>query len=97
MQEKDADAFCDTSIRKRSITVAGHKTSITIEESFWRVIQWEAGERNISVSHLVALIASSYSGKNLSSALRQFALGVVLRRAPPPLSNLINTRLLICI
>lgn len=61
------------SLRKRSVTIAGHATSFSLEEEFWEALQAVARRRNLSVNALVASIDAARAG-NLSSALRVFVL-----------------------
>jgi predicted DNA-binding ribbon-helix-helix protein len=71
---------------KRSISIAGHRTSISLEEPFWEELQKIAARRGISVQHLVGEIDKARLGANLSSALRVFVLGEVqarLTETPP--------------
>ena len=65
-------------IRKRSVLVAGHRTSISLEEPFWAALQTLADRRGVSVNGLVAEIDAQREG-NLSSALRVFVLGACRR------------------
>ena len=60
-------------IVKRSIVIAGHKTSVSLEDAFWEGLKEIAGERHMSSSDLVAAIDSERHG-NLSSAIRLFVL-----------------------
>lgn len=64
---------------KRSITIAGHRTSISLEEQFWDALQDIAHEDNLSVNALVGAIDRQRT-TNLSSAIRVF----VLNRYKPP-------------
>jgi predicted DNA-binding ribbon-helix-helix protein len=57
--------------RKRSIRIAGHATSLTLEEPFWRDLQALARRRKLSLNALVGKIDTGRGG-NLSSALRLF-------------------------
>ena len=59
---------------KRSVVVAGHKTSVTLEDAFWNGLKEIAGGRNITVSELVGAIDSERRHGNLSSAIRLFVL-----------------------
>jgi predicted DNA-binding ribbon-helix-helix protein len=59
---------------KRSIVIAGHKTSVSLEDAFWRGLKEIAGERDITLSDLVALIDDDRDHGNLSSAIRLFVL-----------------------
>src|SRR5258707_13285169 len=59
---------------KRSVVVAGHKTSVTLEDAFWNGLKDIAGGRNITVSELVGAIDSERRHGNLSSAIRLFVL-----------------------
>ena len=59
---------------KRSIVIAGHKTSVSLEDAFWKGLKEIADERNITLSDLVASIDSQRRHGNLSSAIRLFVL-----------------------
>jgi predicted DNA-binding ribbon-helix-helix protein len=61
-------------VKKRSISVAGHKTSISLEDEFWKSLQEIAGERDETISQLIASIDTDREFANLSSALRLFVL-----------------------
>jgi predicted DNA-binding ribbon-helix-helix protein len=60
---------------KRSIVVSGHKTSVSLEEAFWKALKEIAAGRNMALSELVASIDAERQHANLSSALRLFILG----------------------
>ncbi len=59
---------------KRSIVIAGHKTSVSLEDDFWDALKEIAARRNVTLSDLVANIDASRSQGNLSSAIRLFVL-----------------------
>ena len=61
-------------IFKRSIMVAGHKTSVSLEDAFWNALKEIARERHMRLSELVAKIDAQRQLSNLSSALRLFVL-----------------------
>jgi predicted DNA-binding ribbon-helix-helix protein len=69
-----------TSIRKRSVIVAGHKTSVSLEAPFWDEIAAIARSRGQSIGALVSEIDRAREG-NLSSALRLFVLEELRRQA----------------
>jgi predicted DNA-binding ribbon-helix-helix protein len=60
-------------LRKRSVTIAGHATSLTLEEPFWRDLRALAKKRGVSINALVAEVDAKRAG-NLSSALRLLVL-----------------------
>jgi predicted DNA-binding ribbon-helix-helix protein len=62
----------------RSIVIAGHKTSISLEDEFWNSLKEIAGERGMTVPALVAAIEGDRQHANLSSAIRLFVLGFYL-------------------
>ena len=62
-------------IVKRSIVIAGHKTSVSLEDAFWRALKEIAGRRDMALSALVASIDAEHAHANLSSAIRLFILG----------------------
>ena len=59
---------------KRSIVIAGHKTSVSLEDAFWMALKEIAAERDMTLSDLVASIDSERQHGNLSSAIRLFVL-----------------------
>ena len=59
---------------KRSIVIAGHKTSVSLEEAFWKGLKDIAAARDTTLSDLVATINSTRRHGNLSSAIRLFVL-----------------------
>jgi predicted DNA-binding ribbon-helix-helix protein len=59
---------------KRSIVIAGHKTSVSLEDAFWRGLKEIAAGRNMTLSDLVATIDGGRRQGNLSSAIRLFVL-----------------------
>jgi predicted DNA-binding ribbon-helix-helix protein len=59
---------------KRSIVIAGHKTSVSLEDAFWKGLKEIAMGRGLTLSEMVAAIDSERAQGNLSSALRLFVL-----------------------
>jgi predicted DNA-binding ribbon-helix-helix protein len=59
---------------KRSIVIAGHKTSVSLEDAFWSGLKDIAGTRNMTLSDLVGSIDADRRQGNLSSAIRLFVL-----------------------
>ena len=57
---------------KRSVVVAGHKTSVSLEDAFWKSLKEIAGYRHMKLSALVAAIDSERHDGNLSSVIRLF-------------------------
>ncbi len=64
---------------KRSVMVAGHRTSVSLEDDFWDELTTIAESRGISLNRLVEEVDATRAG-NLSSALRIFALRDLRRR-----------------
>ena len=60
-------------IKKRSVEIAGHRTSLTLEEAFWRALQRLAARDGISINKLIERIDRERQG-NLSSAVRVYVL-----------------------
>jgi predicted DNA-binding ribbon-helix-helix protein len=71
----------DPRIRKRSLTIAGHRTSISLEEPFWRALKEIAAADGVSLAALVAAIDGRRKGVGLSSALRIHVLRALQRGA----------------
>ena len=65
---------------KRSVLIAGHQTSISLEPMFWIALETEARRQNLPLNALVAQVdAARLHAKrppNLTSALRQYLFGV---------------------
>jgi predicted DNA-binding ribbon-helix-helix protein len=59
---------------KRSIVIAGHKTSVSLEDAFWRGLKDIASARDMTLSDIVASIDGDRRQGNLSSAIRLFVL-----------------------
>ncbi len=59
---------------KRSIVIAGHKTSVSLEDAFWKSLKDIAVMRSQTLSELVASIDTERRHGNLSSAIRLFVL-----------------------
>jgi predicted DNA-binding ribbon-helix-helix protein len=63
-----------STIVKRSVVIGGHKTSVSIEDAFWKGLKAIAGERDMNLSELVTSIDSDRRHSNLSSAIRLYVL-----------------------
>jgi predicted DNA-binding ribbon-helix-helix protein len=61
-------------LRKRSIVLAGHPTSVALEPEFWTVLEAMAAARSRSLAALVAQIDAGRAGRPLASACRLAAL-----------------------
>jgi predicted DNA-binding ribbon-helix-helix protein len=61
-------------VAKRSIVIAGHKTSVSLEEEFWKGLKEIADDRHVTLSDLVGAIDGARRNGNLSSAIRIFVL-----------------------
>jgi predicted DNA-binding ribbon-helix-helix protein len=57
-------------VQKRSLTIAGHRTSIALEPEFWAALEDLARVRQLSPSTLIEAIDRERSSANLSSAIR---------------------------
>lgn len=65
---------------KRSLTLCGHRTSVTLEEPFWRAFQVAARIEGVSVNALAARIdATRPRGVGLASAIRVYVLEEALK------------------
>ena len=68
-------------IVKRSIVIADHKTSVSLEDAFWKALKEIAAGRNMTLSELVGAIDAERRHGNLSSAVRLFVLDYYRARA----------------
>ncbi len=59
---------------KRSIVIAGHKTSVSLEDAFWQALKEIASDREMTLSELAGTIDTGRHKANLSSAIRLFVL-----------------------
>lgn len=73
-------------MRKRSVTIDGHRTSVSLEDAFWTELADIARKRGQSLSALVAEIdrGRAGGGGNLSSALRLYVLDDLRSRTISP-------------
>lgn len=67
-------------MKKRSVSIAGHQTSVSLEEPFWDALRDLAAARGLSAAALIAEIDAARDG-NLSSAIRVYVLNAY-RGAP---------------
>jgi len=63
-----------SSVGKRSVVVAGHKTSVSLEEAFWNGLKEISKLRDMTLSELIDEINGNRPQGNLSSAIRLFVL-----------------------
>jgi predicted DNA-binding ribbon-helix-helix protein len=70
-----------STIVKHSVMVAGHKTSVSMEDEFWDGLRKIAEDRHTSRADLIASIDAARHKGNLSSAIRLFVLGVFRDRS----------------
>ena len=63
-----------SSVVKRSVVVGGHKTSVSLEDAFWRGLKEIAASRRVPLGDLVGSIDTQRQHGNLSSAIRLFVL-----------------------
>ncbi|HTZ67246.1 MAG TPA: ribbon-helix-helix domain-containing protein [Roseiarcus sp.] len=66
--------IADARVVKRSLVIAGHRTSISLEDAFWRRLRRIAADRGLSLNRLAAIVDASRGRANLSSAIRVFVL-----------------------
>jgi predicted DNA-binding ribbon-helix-helix protein len=58
----------------RAISVAGRKTSVSVEDAFWLALRQIANQRKLTLSKLVTFIDAERQNANLSSAIRLYVL-----------------------
>ena len=78
-------------VRKRSVVLAGHRTSLSLEDAFWQAARAEAAARGISLNALVDAIDRARGGEpaegvagGLSAAVRVFLLRRAASRSADP-------------
>jgi predicted DNA-binding ribbon-helix-helix protein len=67
-------SHADGIVIKRSVALAGHKTSVSLEDAFWKGLKEIARQRDMTLSDLIASIDNDRQYGNLSSAIRLFVL-----------------------
>jgi predicted DNA-binding ribbon-helix-helix protein len=60
-------------VKKRSVEIAGHRTSLSLEQAFWRALKRIAAQDGVSINRLIERIDRERTG-NLSSAVRVYVL-----------------------
>jgi predicted DNA-binding ribbon-helix-helix protein len=70
-------------LKKRSFSIAGHRTSIALEPEFWAALETEARSAGLALAALVARIDAGRAGRNLASALRVHVLARALEKSAP--------------
>jgi predicted DNA-binding ribbon-helix-helix protein len=73
-------------VLKRSLVIAGHRTSVSLEDAFWRRLSRIAVERGLSVNALAAIVDASRGEANLSSALRVYVLEAATAEREAPVA-----------
>ena len=68
---------------KRSVTLQGHRTSVSLEDEFWTALRALAAKRGMSVNRLIAEIDRERGGANLSAAIRRHVLRSLQRPSAP--------------
>ena len=69
---------------KRSFSIAGHRTSISLEAPFWLALKDAATREHVPLAQLVARIDEGRDGASLSSAVRVWLLHYYRSRTPAP-------------
>jgi predicted DNA-binding ribbon-helix-helix protein len=64
----------NSTVKKRSIAIGGHKTSVSLEDYFWTSLKQIARERTTTVSELIEVLDTAREVGNLSSTIRVFVL-----------------------
>jgi predicted DNA-binding ribbon-helix-helix protein len=64
----------NSTVKKRSIVIGSHKTSVSLEDSFWTSLREIARERATTVAELITTLDATRKGGNLSSNIRVFLL-----------------------
>ena len=74
-------------MKKRSITIHGHRTSVSLEEPFWTILRAIAAQRGLSLASLVQIIDKERND-SLSSALRLFVLAELTQNTAGHATNI---------
>lgn len=71
-----------SAIVKRSVVIAGHKTSVSLEDPFWKALKEIAVRQRVRLCDLVASVDLQRQHANLSSAIRLFVLDYYRAQIP---------------
>ncbi|HYG26948.1 MAG TPA: ribbon-helix-helix domain-containing protein [Caulobacteraceae bacterium] len=71
-------------LRKRSVSLAGHGTSLALEPEFWSALEAAAAREGLSLAALIARIDAGRGARPLASACRVFALTASAASRPEP-------------
>ncbi|WP_288901152.1 ribbon-helix-helix domain-containing protein [uncultured Sneathiella sp.] len=80
IKETSSAGTASTEIIKHSVSIAGHRTSVSLERKFWDLFQESAKRKGLSLNELITEIDATRQG-NLSSAIRLFVLEELLEKA----------------
>jgi len=69
-----------STVIKRSVIITGRKTSVSLEDAFWKELKRIAAGRDMTISDLIGKIDSARQHANLSSAIRLFVLRFFVAR-----------------
>lgn len=67
-------------MKKRSVTIAGHRTSVTLEDEFWHALKHQAELEGLSMNAIITKIDEKALSPNLSSAIRLYILETLQAR-----------------
>ena len=69
-------------MKKRSVNIHGHQTSLSMEEEFWSALRDIAEKENLSINKIIAKIDDESDNNNLSSSIRIYVLNTLTERDP---------------
>jgi predicted DNA-binding ribbon-helix-helix protein len=82
----DNESELKAGVIKRSIMIAGHRTSVSLEQAFWDQLKDLAKREAISLAQLIVSIDQERGRQNLSSAIRVHILAKLIERADPDIN-----------
>jgi predicted DNA-binding ribbon-helix-helix protein len=68
------EGIMKSTVVKRSVVLAGHKTSVSLEDAFWEALKDIAKNKRVTLSEVICGIDVEREHANLSSAIRLFVL-----------------------
>jgi predicted DNA-binding ribbon-helix-helix protein len=84
---KQSEGEMKSPVVKRSIVIGGHKTSVSLEDAFWKGLKEIASQRDQTLSELVGSIDAERRHGNLSSGLRLFVLDYYRSKISPTMAD----------
>ena len=72
-----------STVTKRSVVIDGHKTSVSLEDTFWLALKEIAAQKRMALGEMLDTISDGRDNANMSSAVRQYVMQHFYSAAQP--------------